>query len=157
MADKISIRINVNGKDYELLIKQDTRLIDVLREELNLTGTKEGCGIGRCGTCTVLVDDKAVRSCVVPARSAHGKKIETVEGLEQKGELHQLQKSFLEKSAVQCGFCTPGMLMSAKSLLQRNPRPTRGEVTKAISTNLCRCTGYEQIIEAILEAAKKMK
>lgn len=155
MTEKIALALTVNGKEYTLSVMPEARLIDVLREEMDLTGTKEGCGIGECGACTVILDGKAVNSCLVLAASADGKKIITVEGLEQNGKLHPLQEFFLKKSAVQCGFCTPGMLMSAKALLDKNPRPTREEVKKAISGNLCRCTGYEQIIEAILDASLK--
>jgi carbon-monoxide dehydrogenase small subunit len=129
----------------------------VLRNKLELTGTKEGCGIGECGACTVLMDGKPVNSCLVPAFQVEGSEIETVEGLDKSGKLHPLQEAFVEHTAIQCGFCTPGMLMSALALLRENPKPTREEVARAISGNLCRCTGYQQIIEAIEDAATKLK
>lgn len=129
-------------------------LLDLLREHLHLTGTKKSCGIGECGACTVIVDGEPVNSCLFLAGQAEGKSIYTVEGLAQDGELSRLQKSFLENHAVQCGFCTPGMLMSAKALLLRNPHPTDEEIRRALSGNLCRCTGYESIIQAVREAAE---
>lgn len=144
----------VNGHDVQVSVAPNARLLDVLREELDLTGTKEGCGIGECGACTVILEGKPVNACLVLAGSAQGKHIQTVEGLTGQEELHVLQKSFLKKSAVQCGFCTPGMLMSAKALLDQVPRPTEEEVKRAVSGNLCRCTGYKQIVEAILDAAQ---
>ncbi|NLJ60142.1 MAG: (2Fe-2S)-binding protein [Firmicutes bacterium] len=147
----------VNGDDVEVEISSSDRLIDVLRNKLELTGTKEGCGIGECGACTVLMDGKPVNSCLVPAFQVEGSEIETVEGLDKSGKLHPLQEAFVEHTAIQCGFCTPGMLMSALALLRENPKPTREEVARAISGNLCRCTGYQQIIEAIEDAATKLK
>jgi carbon-monoxide dehydrogenase small subunit len=128
----------------------------VLREQLGLKGTKEGCGIGECGACTILVDGLAVDSCLMPAPKLDGRKVETVEGLRQGEALHPLQEAFLSKGAVQCGYCTPGMLMSAKALLDRNPDPERNELVEALSGNLCRCTGYVQILEAAEEAAKTL-
>lgn len=124
-------------------------LLQLLREKLGLTGTKEGCGIGECGACTVLLDGMPVNSCLVLAPKVDRRKVETIEGMGSRESLHPLQRSFIEFGAVQCGFCTPGMLMSAKSLLEKNPHPTREEIKEAISGNLCRCTGYQQIIEAI--------
>ena len=128
-----------------------------MREDLGLTGTKEGCGIGECGACTVLVDGKAVNSCMVLAASMEGKNITTVEGLSNGDKLHPVQEAFVKHNAIQCGFCTPGMLMSAKALLDEKQNPSPEEVKQAISGNLCRCTGYKQIEEAILDAAKKLK
>ena len=130
-------------------VEENARLLDVIRDDIGLTGTKEGCGIGECGACTVILEGEAVASCLVLAMSVEGKQVTTVEGLMQNGKLHPLQQSFLDHYALQCGFCTPGFLMSAKALLDKNPHPTREEIKVAISGNLCRCTGYEQIIEAI--------
>lgn len=130
-------------------------LLRLLREKLGLTGTKEGCGIGECGACTVLVDGKPVNACLILAPKAEGRSIETVEGLGSRAALHPLQQSFIDRGAVQCGFCTPGILMSAKALLADHPHPSREEVKEAISGHLCRCTGYQQIIEAIEVLAKK--
>ena len=132
-------------------------LLDVLREQLGLTGTKNGCDAGDCGACTVIMDGKAILSCLTPVLQAAGKEIITVEGLAQEGKLHPLQEAFIECGAVQCGFCTPGMLLSAKALLDQNPSPTQEEVKVAISGNLCRCTGYKKIIDAIMLASKRIK
>ncbi|MGI9861769.1 (2Fe-2S)-binding protein [Moorella naiadis] len=155
MSEKISISLRVNGRDYNVTVAPNARLLDVLRDELLLTGTKEGCDIGECGACTVIMDGKAVNSCLVLAASAAGKEITTIEGLEQGEHLHPLQEAFMQHNALQCGFCTPGMIMSAKALLDQNPHPTRAEIKAAIAGNLCRCTGYEQIVDAIEEAADK--
>lgn len=133
----------------------DLTLLDLLREHLHLTGTKKSCGVGECGACTVIVDGEAVNACLYLAGQTQGKTIYTVEGLAQDGKLSALQEAFLEKHAVQCGFCTPGMLMSAKALLLRNPDPTEAEIRRAMSGNLCRCTGYEAIIDAVKTAAEK--
>jgi carbon-monoxide dehydrogenase small subunit len=139
----------LNGEEVTMHIEPDALLADVLREHLGFTGTKEACGEGECGACTVLLDGRPVTSCLVPALKAQGREVGTVEGLSSGGELHPLQKSFIEHGAVQCGYCTPGMLMSAKALLDRNPHPTDEEIKEAISGNLCRCTGYVKIVEAI--------
>lgn len=147
------ISFHVNGKAYELNVEPDCRLIDILREELGLTGTKESCGEGECGSCTVIVDGKAVCSCLVLAPQIRGKAIYTVESLEEDGQLSELQRAFIRNGAVQCGYCTPGMLMSAKALLMSNPNPTEEEIRIAISGNLCRCTGYSQIVKAVGETA----
>lgn len=155
--NKVMLQINVNGKDYEIHIDPDMTLVDVLREKLGLTGTKKGCNSGECGACTVLLDGEPVASCVLPALKAQGKTIVTVEGLGEAKELHPLQKAFLAKGAVQCGFCTPGMLMSAKALLDKNLNPTPQEIKVAISGNLCRCTGYRKIIDAVSAAAAEMR
>ncbi len=148
------IRFILNGKEVEVEVSANWTLLRLLRERLGLTGTKEGCGIGECGVCTVLIDGMAVNSCLVLAPKVEGRSVETVEGLGKRESLHPLQKSFIEHGAVQCGFCTPGMLISAKALLIKNPKPSREEIKEAISGNLCRCTGYVQIIEAIEEVDK---
>ena len=149
MSKNITVNLEVNGKKHELEVAADERLLDTLREKLRLTGVKEGCSVGECGACTVLLDGKAVHSCMVLTAQVDGSKVLTVEGLEKDGELDPLQQSFIDHQAIQCGFCTPGMLMSAKSLLNENPNPDREEIKTAIEGNLCRCTGYEQIIEAV--------
>jgi aerobic carbon-monoxide dehydrogenase small subunit len=152
----LKISFTLNGKSVEIEVKPWDTAIAVLREQLGLKGTKEGCGIGECGACTILVDGLAVDSCLMPAPKLDGRKVETVEGLRQGEALHPLQEAFLSKGAVQCGYCTPGMLMSAKALLDRNPNPERIELVEALSGNLCRCTGYVQILEAAEEAAKTL-
>lgn len=149
MSKNITVNLTVNDKDYELEVAPDERLLDTLREQLRLTGVKEGCSVGECGACTVLLDGKAVHSCMVLTAQVDGSEVMTVEGLEKDGELDPLQQSFIDHQAVQCGFCTPGMLMSAKSLLNEKPNPDREDIKTAIEGNLCRCTGYEQIIEAV--------
>jgi aerobic-type carbon monoxide dehydrogenase small subunit (CoxS/CutS family) len=143
------INFKLNGKSITISLEPNRRLIDLLREDLRLTGTKEGCGIGECGACTVLLDNKAVNSCLILASQIDGTEIITVEGLAQHGKLHPLQENFIKYGAVQCGFCTPGMLMSAYALLLENPQPNEDEIKEAIAGNLCRCTGYKQIIQAI--------
>ncbi|MCT4593543.1 MAG: (2Fe-2S)-binding protein [Anaeromicrobium sp.] len=153
----VDIEVNINGKDYNLMVEDHLRLIDLLRDKLNLTGTKEGCGEGECGACTVLVDEKSVNSCLILAGQVHGKRIITIEGLGNENNLDPIQRAFLEKGAVQCGFCTPGMILSAKALLHENNRPNRHDIREAISGNLCRCTGYEKIVDSILWASKSMK
>ena len=150
------MRFNINGEIYEDEIDVRRTLLELLREHFGLTGTKRGCNEGECGACTVLLDGKPVTACFVLAIEAEGKRIETVEGLEKNGELHPLQKAFMEHGAFQCGFCTPGMLMAAKGLLMENPKPSEEEVRKSIAGNLCRCTGYNKYVEAILDAATKL-
>ena len=152
---KQPMTFTINGEIYENEIDVRRTLLEVLREGFGLTGTKRSCNEGECGTCTVLLDEKPVASCLVLAVEAQGKRIETVEGLAQKGELHPLQQAFLEHGAVQCGFCTPGVLMAAKGLLNENPKPSEEEVRSAIAGNLCRCTGYNKYVEAILDVAEK--
>ncbi|QOX62163.1 (2Fe-2S)-binding protein [Anoxybacterium hadale] len=146
---KMKIQFMLNEKSVSMDIDPETTLLALLREELFLTGTKEGCGSGECGACTVLMDGVAVNSCLVLAPQINGTEIITIEALETDGKLDQLQQSFIEHHAVQCGFCTPGMLMSAKALLLKNPRPTQEEIRIALSGNLCRCTGYQNIIAAV--------
>jgi len=155
--NNIKVTITVNGTRHCLKVGPKERLLDTLRERLHLTGTKEGCGVGECGACTVILDGEAVHSCMVLTAQIDGSEVLTVEGLEVDGRLHPLQEAFIKHHAVQCGFCTPGMLMSAKALLDKNPNPTREEIKTAIEGNLCRCTVYEQIIEAIESAAKSLK
>ncbi|UCH06330.1 MAG: (2Fe-2S)-binding protein [Deltaproteobacteria bacterium] len=152
---KQPMTFTINGEIYEGEIDVRRTLLEVLRENFGLTGTKKGCNEGECGTCTVLLDGKPVSSCLVLAVEAQGRMIETVEGLEQNGELHRLQQAFIEHGAFQCGFCTPGVLMPAKGLLNENPRPSEEEVRRAIAGNLCRCTGYNKYVEAILDVAAK--
>jgi len=148
------IQIVVNGDDRALLVRANTLLVNVLRERLDLTGTKKGCELGNCGSCTVLLDGKPVDSCLVLAVEADGHEITTIEGVAQSDELDRLQDSFVRNAAIQCGYCTPGMILSAKALLKRNPDPTEREVRSAIAGNLCRCTGYVNIVKAVLAAAK---
>jgi len=147
------VTLRVNGETYELSINIRRTLLDVLRDGLNLTGTKEGCGTGDCGACTVLLDGTPIASCLTLAVEAQGKEISTIEGLAEDGQLHPVQRAFIEHGAIQCGFCTPGMIMSAKALLDKNPQPTETEAREAISGNYCRCTGYTKIVEAILAAS----
>jgi carbon-monoxide dehydrogenase small subunit len=147
------IAFRVNDRDYRLDIDPSLRLIDVLRDNLGLTGTKEGCGEGECGSCTVILDGEAVCSCIVPALQIRGKEIYTIESLAGDDQLDALQQSFIRNGAVQCGYCTPGMLMSAKALLMKNPKPSDEEIRIAVSGNLCRCTGYNQIVRAVAEVA----
>lgn len=151
---KKQLELKVNGKLRILTVDSNRTLLQVLREDLGLTGTKEACDSGGCGSCTVLLDGRPAYSCLILAVDAQGKDIITIEGLARDGCLHPLQEAFIEHGAIQCGFCTPGMLLSAKALLDENPRPTEKEVREAISGNLCRCTGYKKIVEAILSVAK---
>lgn len=149
--------LRVNGEDHEVFIRPNRTLLEVLRQDLHLTGVKEACGIGACGACTVLVDVSPVNSCITLAVDVEGKEIETIEGMAQGDHLHPLQKAFINHHAFQCGFCTPGMIMAAKALLQRNTVPTEEEIKKALSGNLCRCTGYVNITHAILSAAEEIR
>jgi len=152
---KQAIRLYVNGEEHEILAETNRTLLDVLRENLGLTGTKRGCDLGTCGACTVLINGKPHLSCLTLAVDVQGKEILTIEGLGQDRKLHPLQKAFVENGAVQCGFCTPGMILTAKAFLDEHPSPAEEDVKKAISGNFCRCTGYVKIVEAILAAAKK--
>lgn len=147
--NKLNITFILNGEEVSMEVGPETTLLTLLREELFLTGTKEGCGSGECGACTVLMDGIAVNSCLVLAPQVNGTEIITIEALEHDGKLDRLQQSFIDNHAVQCGFCTPGMLMSAKALLLKNPHPTEDEIRIALSGNLCRCTGYQNIIKAV--------
>ncbi len=150
---KHSIELKVNGEIYEVDVEPRRTLLEVLRENLGLTGTKKGCDDGNCGTCTVLVDGSPMNSCLLLAVEAQGREIETIEGVATGEELHPVQKAFVEHGAIQCGFCTPGMILSAKALLERDPHPSDDEIKRAIAGNLCRCTGYAKIIEAVRAAA----
>lgn len=145
----MTIQFKLNDKRVTIETAASRRLLDLLREDLKLTGTKEGCGIGECGACTVVMNGRAVNSCLILAGQADGAEIITIEGLAENGQLHPLQENFIKSGAVQCGFCTPGMLMSAYALLLENPQPTEAEIKEAIAGNLCRCTGYKQIVTAI--------
>jgi len=150
----IKIKINVNGKDHELEVEDSMRLLDILRDELRLTGTKEGCAVGECGACTVIMNGYAVNSCLILATQANNATIKTVENLEQDNVLSKLQNAFVDEGAIQCGFCTPGMLMSAKALLDKTPHPTEEQIKEALEGNLCRCTGYVPILNAVKKAAE---
>jgi aerobic-type carbon monoxide dehydrogenase small subunit (CoxS/CutS family) len=151
------LKLKVNGKSYNIDVDPSKRLLDVIREDLKLTGTKEGCSEGECGACTIIMNGKAINSCMTIAIQARESELITVEGLEKDGELDELQKAFIEKGAVQCGFCTPGMLMSLKALLMQNADPTDEEIKAAIEGNLCRCTGFVKIKEAVKAAIKNSK
>jgi carbon-monoxide dehydrogenase small subunit len=150
------VTITVNGQPYTREIEARTLLVHFIREELSLTGTHIGCDTTSCGACTVLVNGAAVKSCTVFAVTVNGKQIETIEGVAQNGQMHPIQQGFWEKHGLQCGYCTPGMIMSAKHLLDKNPNPTEDEIRHGISGNLCRCTGYNKIVEAVQYAAEKM-
>jgi aerobic carbon-monoxide dehydrogenase small subunit len=154
---KHHVSTTINGVATEFLCEPQLTLLDVLRDELNMTGSKEGCASGDCGACSVTVDGRLVCSCLMLAVEANGHKIETVEGLAQGGELHPLQRKFLEHAALQCGFCTPGVLVAAKALLDRNPNPSEEETRYWLAGNLCRCTGYDKIVHAVLDAAAEMR
>jgi carbon-monoxide dehydrogenase small subunit len=147
------VTLTVNGEEHAALVKANTTLLDLLREEFDYTGTKKGCELGDCGACTVLMEGRPVNSCLVLAVEADGHSITTIEGVEQGGKLDRLQEEFINQVAVQCGYCSPGMILSGKALLMRNPHPTEHEVREAIGGNLCRCTGYVRIVKAILAAA----
>jgi carbon-monoxide dehydrogenase small subunit len=152
----VEIVLNVNKINYNVAVEPQRTLVEVLRDTLGLTGTKKSCNEGECGACTVLMDGKPAASCLVLALDAQGKEITTIEGLSEGEKLHPLQEAFVKHAAIQCGFCTPGMVLSAKALLDENPNPTATEVRKGISGNLCRCTGYQQIVDAILAASQSM-
>jgi carbon-monoxide dehydrogenase small subunit len=151
----INLKFKVNGKEVAIKVEDSKRLLDILRDELGLTGTKEGCGIGECGACTVIMNGDAVCSCLILAGQLQNAEIETIENLERDNILSNLQEAFLEYGAIQCGFCTPGMLMSAKALLDKNPHPTEEEIKTALEGNLCRCTGYIPIIDAVKNVLDK--
>ena len=153
---KKEIEFTINGKSRKLIVKPNELLLNVIREDLGLTGTKYGCGTGECGACTVLIDEEPVLSCLTLAVTVDKKKVTTIEGIGTDENPHPLQQTFVETGAVQCGFCTPGMILSAKALLDKNPSPTEDEIKEAIDGNLCRCTGYVKIIEAIKLAAGRM-
>lgn len=151
-----TLTMHVNGSPVTLEIEPDATLADVLRDQLGLTGTKVACGEGECGACTVLLDGVAVTSCITPAMKAHGRHVQTIEGLGNEHELHVIQQAFVDAFASQCGYCTPGFIMATKALLAENPNPTREEIMQGISGNLCRCTGYYQIVDAIALAARRL-
>jgi len=157
MSDRHRIALVVNGNRYEAEVESRRLLVDLLREDLGLVGTHIGCEHGVCGTCTVLMNGESIRSCIVLAVQAKGAEIMTVEGLTRDAQMHPLQDAFWDKQALQCGYCTPGMLMRAYEILQRNPNPSAEEVREGIASNLCRCTGYQFIVEAILAAAERMR
>jgi aerobic-type carbon monoxide dehydrogenase small subunit (CoxS/CutS family) len=154
---EVTVNLNVNGVDRTVTTDQRQRLLDVLREDLGLTGSKFGCGEGQCGACTVLIDGKASRSCITPISAVEGKSIRTIEGLAGKGSLHPVQEAFIEETAMQCGYCTSGMILSTVALLDRNPNPTDAEIVAALNGNLCRCNGYSKILDAVRQAARKMR
>jgi carbon-monoxide dehydrogenase small subunit len=155
MPSKI-LSFTLNGRPIEVIVKPMTTLQKLLREQLGLTAAKAGCKQGGCGSCTVLVNGEPMLSCLLPAEDVEGQEVTTLEGLAHDGQLHPLQETFFEKFAVQCGYCTPGMLMVSKALLDRNPQPSRAEIVQALTGNYCRCTGYEPIVQAVAEAARRM-
>lgn len=154
---KMHITTTINGDDTEFLCDADESLLDVLRDRLGLTGAKEGCGTGDCGACSVVVDGRAVCSCLMLGAEAQGREISTIEGMAEGEKLHPLQRKFLEHAALQCGICTPGILVTAKNLLERNPDPTETEIRYWLAGNLCRCTGYDKIVRAVQDAAAEMR
>lgn len=151
------LRCTVNGEAVERMVEDDRTLLAFLREDLGLTGTKEGCGEGDCGACTVLVDGESVNSCLYLALLAEGRSITTIEGLERDGQMNEIQSAFIRHGAIQCGFCSPGMIMSAQHLLERNATPTEEDIRRGLSGNLCRCTGYQQMVDAITEVAAERR
>jgi carbon-monoxide dehydrogenase small subunit len=157
MAKKVHVQTRINGEAAEFLCEPRESLLEVLREDLGLTGTKEGCSNGNCGACSVLLDGVLVDSCLVLAAETHGKEVTTIEGVATSGKLHPLQQKFLEHAALQCGICTPGFIMAAKALLAKNSRPTEHQVRHWLAGNLCRCTGYDKIVRAVLDAAATME
>lgn len=154
---KSIIQLTVNGEPVEAAVESNKTLLQFLREDLGFTGAKHGCGLGDCGACTVILDGSPVNSCLVLAVQANDREVRTIEGLAEDGNLHPIQQAFVDNGAVQCGFCSPGMILSAKALLDNNPKPTETEIRTAISGNLCRCTGYQKIVEAIQSAAQTME
>tara|TARA_X000000368_G_C22744916_1_gene585641 strand:+ start:241 stop:714 length:474 start_codon:yes stop_codon:yes gene_type:complete len=156
-VNKIHVNVSVNNDQTEYLCNPEDTVLDVLRDNLRLTGTKEGCGTGDCGACSIILDDKLVCSCLVLAGEVDGSEISTIEGMASEGRLHPLQQKFLEHAALQCGICTPGILIAAKALLEKNPNPTESEVRYWLAGNLCRCTGYDKIIRAVMDAAAEMR
>jgi carbon-monoxide dehydrogenase small subunit len=152
---KRKVVLNVNGEDYEVEVKPNRLLVDAIREDIGLTGTKKGCEIGVCGACTVLLDGEVVSSCLMLAVHAVGKKITTIEGLTKNGEMHPLQKAFIDHGAFQCGFCTPGMILTSKAVLDKNPHPTEEEIREGLNNNLCRCTGSVKVVDAVQAVARK--
>lgn len=155
--DSITITLTINGKNKQIRTSPNATLLDLIRNDLGLTGTKDGCREGECGACTVLLDGRVINACLVFAWQADGVDVVTVEGLAENGRLHALQRAFIEQGAVQCGFCTPGMLISSYGLLKENPRPSEEQIRQALTGNLCRCTGYTKIIRAIQVAAEEMR
>ena len=154
---KVHVAVTLNGNPVEFLCETRQTLLEILRDELHLTGTKEGCATGDCGACSVTVDERLMCSCLILGAEMQGKSIQTIEGMAEGEKLHPLQRKFLEHAALQCGVCTPGVLVAAKSLLERNPDPTEEEVRYWLAGNLCRCTGYNKIVEAVLDAASEMR
>ena len=157
MATRIHVQTTLNGEPLEYLCEARQSLLEVLRDDLGFTGTKEGCSNGNCGACSLQVDGVLVDSCLVLAAEAHGKKVDTIEGMAKPAELHPLQQKFLEHAALQCGICTPGFIMAAKALLEKNPKPSEHDVRYWLAGNLCRCTGYDKIVRAVLDAAETME
>lgn len=155
VLDKVELSFIVNGEAVRLKVMPRATLLDVLRNDLELTGTKYGCGEGECGACSVLLNGKVVNSCLVPALECEGSQILTIEGLSRNGTLHPIQKAFVDHGAIQCGFCTPGMIMATYALLEANPSPTATEVKRGLEGNLCRCTGYRKIVDAVLSLARE--
>ena len=154
---KLHVTTSINGDEVEFLCESDQTLLDVLRDELHMNGTKEGCATGDCGACSVTVDGRLVCSCLVLGAEVEGKTVQTIEGMAEGAELHPLQQKFLEHAALQCGICTPGILVAARSLLEKNPDPTETQVRYWLAGNLCRCTGYDKIVRAVLDAAEEMR
>ena len=154
---RVRVSAVVNGEPVEFLAGGGQSLLDALGDELRLTGTKEGCGTGDCGACSVIVDGRLMCACLMLAPEAEGKRVQTIEGLAEKSELHPLQRQFLEQAALQCGFCTPGLLMASKALLDKNPDPTETEVRYWLAGNICRCTGYDKVIRAVMDAAAELR
>jgi carbon-monoxide dehydrogenase small subunit len=150
---KKAIELHINGDTYELLVSPNYTLLEVLRDKLGLMGTKRGCDLGACGACTVLIDGEACLSCLMLAVDARGKQITTIEGLSEGGELHPLQAAFVQKGALQCGFCTPGMILTAKAILDEEPHATEGVIKRKMAGNLCRCTGYKKVVEAVMSVS----